>query len=466
LLSRADHPTCGPWRALRLVLRHEVATLLRARALWTMFLLLSPLTGYGYIEAVRLFADASLTAAAAPELAARMTPLDGIFVPTLGAHHLGTTLLFPFVAIAALARDRETGALSLTLQWPLSTRALVAIKFLACTLAWLLTAVISVSALGLWSMSGGHLAVAETGNLLLGHLLYAVGVIGVALLAAAVTRSSASAAIVALAFTLGFWVLDFAASSDAEGLGKLAALSPSMALRRFEQGLWSWPHALALLSIGLGAAAVAVQWVEPALTRWQRIRRTLVVVLGVALLVSPLEWARAGVDISDDRRNSFSIADEAALRRMDLGLTILVHLEREDSRARELAANVLAKLERLVPDLDVRWVATGAPGAFAAAGDDRYGLLEFQYRGLERQTRSNSSREILPLLHELSGARPSAAQQATYEGHPHDGDTRAPAVWFFGILPFFALVTAVGIERLGRAHRYRDLMTHHPGAGS
>jgi ABC-2 type transport system permease protein len=48
-----------------------------------------------------------------PELARGMTPLDGILVPTLGAFYLGTTLLFPFVAIRALGQDKESGALKL-----------------------------------------------------------------------------------------------------------------------------------------------------------------------------------------------------------------------------------------------------------------------------------------------------------------------------------------------------------------
>jgi ABC-2 type transport system permease protein len=461
LPSPPDRVPLGLGRVAILVLRHELATLLRSRAFWMMLLLLAPLTGYGYIEALRLFGEASRTAASAPELAARMTPLDGILVPTLGAHHLGTALLFPFVAIAALARDRESGSLPLVLQWPLRTSMLIALKFLACTLAWLLTAVVILSALVLWSMGGGHLAAAETANLLLGHLLYAGVVIGIALLAAAVVRSSASAAIVALAFTLGFWVLDFAASSAAEGLAALAALSPSMALRRFERGLWSWPHALALLSIGIGAAAIAVQWIEPALTRWQRATRSGAVVLVVALLMSPLVWARAGIDVSDDRRNSFAFADEAALRGMDRGLQIIVHLDREDSRARELAANVLAKLERLVAHLDVRWEDSGSLGVFAAPGDDRYGLIELRYDGRTLHTRSNSSREILPLLHELAGARVTTAPPTSYRGYPHIADTRAPAIGFYGVLPLLALALAVWTQRRSRTSRYSDLMTNH-----
>jgi len=60
-----------------------------------MLFLLAPLAGYGFVEAVRLFGEASRTAMQFPEMARGMTPLDGILVPTLGAFYLGTTLLFP-----------------------------------------------------------------------------------------------------------------------------------------------------------------------------------------------------------------------------------------------------------------------------------------------------------------------------------------------------------------------------------
>ena len=85
----------------------ELRRLLAGRAFWALLLILAPLAGYGYIEAVRLFGEASRTALQFPEMARGMTPLDGILVPTLGAFYLGTTLLFPFVAIRALGQDRR-----------------------------------------------------------------------------------------------------------------------------------------------------------------------------------------------------------------------------------------------------------------------------------------------------------------------------------------------------------------------
>jgi hypothetical protein len=62
----------------------ELRRLLAGRAFWALLLILAPLAGYGYVEAVRLFGEASRTALQFPEMARGMTPLDGILVPTLG----------------------------------------------------------------------------------------------------------------------------------------------------------------------------------------------------------------------------------------------------------------------------------------------------------------------------------------------------------------------------------------------
>ena len=125
----------------------ELRRLLAGRAFWALLLILAPLAGYGYIEAVRLFGEASRTALQFPEMARGMTPLDGILVPTLGAFYLGTTLLFPFVAIRALGQDRESGAAKLALQWPLSPSTLVAVKLAAVGAAWAVSLLVPLSAL-------------------------------------------------------------------------------------------------------------------------------------------------------------------------------------------------------------------------------------------------------------------------------------------------------------------------------
>lgn len=110
------------------------------------------------------------------------------------------------------------------------------------------------------------MALAETCNLFAGHALYALVVAGIAFFAAAATESAATAAIAALAFTLGFWALDFAAANGPEWLRLLGQVSPTQALKQFERGLWSWQHASALATLGLGLLAMAVPLVCGLLT--------------------------------------------------------------------------------------------------------------------------------------------------------------------------------------------------------
>jgi sulfite exporter TauE/SafE len=69
----------------------------------------------------------------------------------------------------------------------------------------------------LWKSYGGHLHWPELLNLLLGHWLRMLLSGGLALAAAALAESAASAAIVTLSFTLGTWALDFIALGVAVG---------------------------------------------------------------------------------------------------------------------------------------------------------------------------------------------------------------------------------------------------------
>ena len=88
------------------------------RAFWLLLLLLCPLVGYSYVQAVLLYGEASKSALHLPEVARNLSPLDGILVPTFGALYLANTLLFPFVAIRSLSQEKQTGSLKLLLQLP------------------------------------------------------------------------------------------------------------------------------------------------------------------------------------------------------------------------------------------------------------------------------------------------------------------------------------------------------------
>src|SRR5262249_59812799 len=100
------------------LLGNELRDLLSGRALWTMLLILCPLVGYSFFQAVSLYREASAAARDSPLLASGLSPLDGVLVPTFGALYVAVTLLFPFAAIPTRRREQETGALPLLPQLP------------------------------------------------------------------------------------------------------------------------------------------------------------------------------------------------------------------------------------------------------------------------------------------------------------------------------------------------------------
>src|SRR6516225_9435932 len=258
-------PDVAPARRVSLLplLAKEVVELLSGRALWTMLLILCPLVGFSFFQAVALYGEASAAARDQPQLATSLSPLDGILVPTFGAFYVAVTLLFPFVAIRALGREKETGALKLLVQLPYPISTLVAAKLAAVTAAWLIALIPIWAALLLWLSFGGHLSPLETSNLLFGHLLYGLLVGVIALFAAAISDNSATAALVTLALTIGSWVLDFALAGQPGVLGWISRLSLTQTLRTFEQGLLSAALVLGMCVAIAGFATLAAVWLHP-----------------------------------------------------------------------------------------------------------------------------------------------------------------------------------------------------------
>src|SRR5438552_7477496 len=133
--------------SMRPLLVKELRGVLSGRALWTMLLILCPLVGYSFFQAVALYGEASSAARDSRALASELSPLDGVLVPTLGGFYLATTLLFPFVAIRALGREKETGALRLLVQLPYRVSTLIIAKLAAVTTGWFVSLVPAICAL-------------------------------------------------------------------------------------------------------------------------------------------------------------------------------------------------------------------------------------------------------------------------------------------------------------------------------
>src|SRR5258708_5299036 len=261
--------------------------ILSGRALWTMLLLMCPLIGYSFFQAVSLYGEASAAGLQSPVLASSLSPLDGILVPTLGASYVAVTLLFPFVAIRVLGLEKESGALRLVVQMPYRSSTLITAKLAAILAAWALSSIPALSALAIWRLFGGHLSAPETLNLLFGHVLYWLLVGAIALFAASISESAATAAIVTLAFTIGSWVLDFTVAGHPGLLEWIASLSLTQVLHAFEQGLLSAGLVVGIRTACCGLAGLATVLLPPGVHVRHKLPRSIVCVLSPAAALRP-----------------------------------------------------------------------------------------------------------------------------------------------------------------------------------
>jgi ABC-2 type transport system permease protein len=427
----------------------EWRELIRSRAYWLLLLMIGPLVGHSFITAVELYAEASGIGGGPAALAQGLTPLDGLLVPTFGAYDLAVTLLFPFVAIRLLAAEKESGALKLSLQLPASVSSMLAAKGLALVGGWVLAWVPGLAALILWKSYGGHLYGPETLNLLLGHLLRMMLSGGVAIAAAAIAESAASAAIVTLGFTVGTWALDFIAAGRGGLLQDLAGYTPTAALRFFEQGLLRASTAIVMLALALGGFAMAAAWLHTG----RPLRFRLLSVAGVAatlvLVVIAAGNLRPSWDLSENRRNSFSVADEALLQQINEPLRVTVFLSPEDPRLTDLERSILSKLRRVLPRVDVDYAATSLTGLFEDS-EDHYGEVWYEMGGRKVASRSTTEPIVLEQIYQLAGMNQPEQEEDGFSGYPLAARPRG-ATWIFYVICPLATILAWWLIRNKRS---------------
>ena len=396
-----------------------------------------PLVGQAFITAVETYAEASGAGGGPAALAQGLSPLDGIVVPTLGAYALIATFLLPFVAIRLVATERESGAGKLLAQTRAGLAARLAAKAAVLLIGWLAAWLPGLLALLLWRFYGGHLDFGETANVFLGHLLHALVTIGIAVAAAAVCRSSASAAIVTLGFTVGAWALDFMAAGREGVIARLAPFTPEAALRTFEHGELRLAVLAILILTSLAGFAFAGLWLDPFRPAPSRLARSIALVLlavGCAALAS--SW-RSGWDLAEDRRSSFPRADEALLRTIRQPVRVTAYLSPEDPRRTDLEINILAKLRRVLPDFAVTYRTQSRTGLFEAS--EHYGEVWYAVGKRRDQLRSTIEPVVLAKLYELAGtAPPPAGTDRSYPGYPLAASPRGAALLFYLVWPLAA----------------------------
>ena len=427
-------------RSFRELLSKELHELSASRAFWLLLLMIGPLVGHAFITAVNLYAEMSGSGGGPAALPQGLTPLDGLLVPTFGAYDLAATLLLPFVAIRMVAAEKESGAVKLLLQLPSSLATKIATKGIVLISGWLIAWVPGLAAVALWKLYGGHLNTVESLNLFLGHLLRAFLSAGVAIAAAAILESAASAAIVTLGFTVGTWALDFIAAGRGGLLQQLATYTPAAALRSFEQGLLRLSTIIVMLAVGGAGFALAAVWIHPGRRLRVKAFATVIVVLILCTVTFVAMRTRSSWDLSENLRNSFAANDEALLKQVHQPLRITVFLAAEDPRLTDFEQNILKKLRRVLPNLDVDYAAESRSGLFES-GEDHYGEIWYEMNGQKVMDRSTIEQVVLEQIYKLASVpAPSRQEEDSYSGYPLRARPRGASEFFYVGWPFIVIL--------------------------
>lgn len=432
-------------------MRRELAVALRAWPTWIAAALAALLVGHGFVLAVDLFSAASRSALAARLSVEAMDPLAGVVRPTLGGLDFALALLGPVVATRVLSAEKERRSFIALCIHSRSLPRVVLAKAAAAACALAPAVLVPSILFAAWWACGAHVDVPETAVASLATLLHMLFVVAVAIAAAAWTRTGAHATALAVAASLASWALlaadDFAALA---WLGGAERWSIDRHLAALERGVLSagdvaWLLAAAAAALGL---AVVGAWTTATRRRRAAVAAAVAIVVAAALVLGAADRWRRAWDWTEARRRSLPPAAVSGLRAIDRPITIVVYLDRDDARRKQLESDVLAKLLLARPDATVRTPLDDARGTLERDAD--YGRVVVDVGGATRETRSTSRREIVRLVFEAAGLPAPDAAAPAYPGWPVvvEGGRRALLVGIaYGVLPGAMLLVGLAATR-------------------
>lgn len=400
--------------------RRELRLLLSSTSLWLILLAAGPLAGL----ALRRATAASWLA-------------DAVLVEVMTAATVTTMLGLPFV-IARVASDHATARALVQLgHRPITlvlARALALGAALVLTLAPPLLAVVAWSVVGDVQVDGGALA-----TLVLGHLCVGVAVIGIGLLAGALTASPSGAALLTLAVTAGAWTLQ---TRHAPGSFAL----PTAALGVFERGLIDARDVVSLVGGGAGLALASAALQSLTVPLEQRAVRCAGALLVTALLCGASSQLRLSFDITGAQQASLASPFVTALARIGDPVTATVHMGRDDARAEALERDVLLPLRRQLR-LRVRFAPHTATAARPAGGAS---LVTWRVGAREQTSDALTAERAVPIVLELAGVEvPPVLPRAAPARH----EGGAPPLALLLLLLLWPLLALVGVWRSRRGSR-------------
>lgn len=418
-----------------------------SRAWWVLLIVIGPLVGVSFISAVRTYAEVSGLNGTAAGVGEALAPLVGVWAPTFSACELVAVFLLPFVAIRLVAGDRQSGALKLELQQGMSPLARMAAKALVLMAGWLVAMVPPLSALVLWKSYGGTLYPPEMITLVAGHLLNAGLTIALAAAMSSFTEHPSTAAILTLSVTVGTWMLDIFGAVEGGFWEHAAAYIPAALVSQFEHGLWRLDTTLIAVVLIIAGLSLAAIWMRLGVAVKRRAFESAGLGLLAAAGICACTFLTASWDNSENRGNSFSVADERALRQIHAPLRIEVHLAAEDGRRAELERQALSKLRRVLPKVQVRYVSSTSIGLFeqTRAG---YGEIWYDLAGRRTMSRVTTEEGVLEAIYSLADVTPPVENDdAVFRGHPLAAQAKDAATLFYIVWPVVFLAGGILVRR-------------------
>jgi ABC-2 type transport system permease protein len=428
------------------LLKKEYRELTASRAWWVLLLAMGPLVGVTFISAVRTYGEASGLNGTTAGVGEAFSPLIGIWAPTYSACEVAAVFLLPFVAIRLVSGDRQSGALKIEMQHPMPAFARIGAKAIVLLGAWLAASLAPLGAAVLWKSYGGSVYPPELMTVLLGHVLNAGLTIALASAAAALTEHPSTAAILTLSVTVGTWILNFIAAVQGGIWERLAGYTPPAMVAQFQHGLIRMDVVVVTMALVIAGLSFAAIWLRLGVSVRRRVQESMALAAVAVLAVVSGSAARSSWDLSENRMNSFSEADEQALARIRAPLGIEVHLAPEDPRRADLDRKAIAKLRRVLPALHVRYVSATSIGLFEQ-NTPHYGEIWYELGGKKEMSRATTAESALETIYDLAGVKPPIENDDVFRGHPLAVAPRGAAAVFYGIWPALVVVSAFFIRR-------------------
>lgn len=429
------------------LLEKEWRELLVSRAWWVLLMAMGPLTGVSFISAVRTYGEVSGVNGTSAGVGEALSPLIGVWAPTFSACELAAVFLLPFVAIRMVASDRSSCALKLESQQGMPAFVRLAAKGIVATLGWLIAMLPPLSAILLWKSYGGTVYSPELTTLICGHVLNAGLTIALGLAMASVADNASTAAILTLGITVGTWIINFFGAIQGGWWERVAAYTPAAMVAEFQHGLLRMATVLVAVVLMIAGFAFAALWMRTGMALRRRVFDSGIVAAFAACAILGCTVVRANWDTSENRGNSFSSADERALRQIRQPLRIEVHLAPEDPRRADLERNALSKLRRLLPNMDVTYTSSTSIGLFEQTNPG-YGEIWYSVGAKKTMSRATTAEAVLESIYSVAGVTPPAEDDVDgFRGHPLAVRPNGAGVVFYVLWPGVILASAFLVRR-------------------